>query len=172
MAGYGLTRNHPEQIMRVGILDCHRDNVACLERGRHVAQIDRTVDLGCVGLRAAGGADVAILVCLADLVDDDGERAANLRRELGGADPLGHFHDPGVAFFLDRFGHRAGQVIGGGTLDRLEIGGIEARKLKIVISPGLGDTDVLGMNFLSQLQSWRVENRTLILTPERAKPAG
>src|SRR3546814_4480750 len=33
-----------------------------------------------------------------------------------------------------------------GTLDRLEIGGIEARKLKIVISPGLGDTDVLGMN--------------------------
>ncbi|MBL0916817.1 MAG: TIGR02281 family clan AA aspartic protease, partial [Sphingopyxis sp.] len=59
-----------------------------------------------------------------------------------------------------------------GTLDRLEIGGIEARKLKIVISPGLGDTDVLGMNFLSQLQSWRVENRTLILTPERAKPAG
>lgn len=59
-----------------------------------------------------------------------------------------------------------------GTLDRLEIGGIEARKLKVVISPGLGDTDVLGMNFLSQLQSWRVENRTLILTPERAKPAG
>ncbi|KGB53626.1 hypothetical protein FG91_02615 [Sphingopyxis sp. LC81] len=36
-----------------------------------------------------------------------------------------------------------------GTLDRLEIGGIEARKLKVVISPGLGDTDVLGMNFLS-----------------------
>jgi aspartyl protease family protein len=59
-----------------------------------------------------------------------------------------------------------------GTLDRLEIGGIEARKLKIVISPGLGNTDVLGMNFLSQLQSWRVESRTLILTPESAKPAG
>ena len=53
-----------------------------------------------------------------------------------------------------------------GTVDRLEIGGIEARKLKVVISPGLGDTDVLGMNFLSELQSWRVEDRTLILVPE------
>lgn len=56
-----------------------------------------------------------------------------------------------------------------GTLDRLEIGGIEARKLKVVISPGLGDTDVLGMNFLSELQSWRVEDRKLILTPKIAK---
>lgn len=56
-----------------------------------------------------------------------------------------------------------------GTLNRLEIGGIEARKLKVVISPGLGDTDVLGMNFLSELQSWRVEGRKLILTPKIAK---
>ena len=56
-----------------------------------------------------------------------------------------------------------------GTLDRLDIGGIEARKLKVVISPGLGDTDVLGMNFLSELQSWRVEDRTLILTPKITK---
>ena len=58
-----------------------------------------------------------------------------------------------------------------GTVDRLRIGGIEARKLKIVISPGLGDTDVLGMNFLSQLKSWRVEGRTLILTPKASDPA-
>ena len=58
-----------------------------------------------------------------------------------------------------------------GTVDRLEIGGIEARRLKVVISPGLGDTDVLGMNFLSELQSWRVEERTLILTPKTATAA-
>ncbi|WP_227340368.1 TIGR02281 family clan AA aspartic protease [Sphingopyxis sp. P8] len=58
-----------------------------------------------------------------------------------------------------------------GTVDRLEIGGIEAHKLKIVISPGLADTDVLGMNFLSQLRSWRVEGRTLILTPKASDPA-
>lgn len=58
------------------------------------------------------------------------------------------------------------------TLDRLEIGRIEARKLKVVISPGLGDTDVLGMNFLSALQSWRVEGRTLILVPPRETATG
>jgi aspartyl protease family protein len=53
-----------------------------------------------------------------------------------------------------------------GTLARLSIGAIEARSLKVVISPGLGDTDILGMNFLSQLESWRVEGRTLILLPK------
>jgi len=58
-----------------------------------------------------------------------------------------------------------------GTVDRLAIGGIEAKKLKVVIAPGLGDTDVLGMNFLSELQSWRVEDRTLILTPKAAQEA-
>src|SRR3546814_21054353 len=36
-----------------------------------------------------------------------------------------------------------------GTLNRLEIGGIEERKPKVVSSPGLGDTGVMGMNFLS-----------------------
>lgn len=56
------------------------------------------------------------------------------------------------------------------TVDRLEIGAIEAQKLKVVISPGLGDTDVLGMNFLSELQSWRVEGRTLILVPKPVQP--
>lgn len=56
-----------------------------------------------------------------------------------------------------------------GTVERLTLGGIEARKLKVVTSPGLGPVNVLGMNFLSQLASWRVEGRTLILTP---KPAG
>lgn len=52
-----------------------------------------------------------------------------------------------------------------GTVDRLDLGGIEARKLKVVITPALG-MDILGMNFLSQLGSWRVEQRTLILVPE------
>jgi len=52
-----------------------------------------------------------------------------------------------------------------GTIDRLEIGGLEARDLSAVISPALGDVDILGMNFLTQLASWRVEGRTLILEP-------
>ena len=53
-----------------------------------------------------------------------------------------------------------------GTVERLALGRIEASNLKVVISPALGDVDILGMNFLSRLQSWRVEGRTLILVPE------
>lgn len=53
-----------------------------------------------------------------------------------------------------------------GTVEKLTIGDIEARNLKVVISPGLGDTDVLGMNFLSELAAWRVEGQILILEPK------
>lgn len=55
-----------------------------------------------------------------------------------------------------------------GTVARIVLGGIEARGLKVAISPALGNIDVLGMNFLSQLASWRVEGRTLIMMPNDA----
>lgn len=51
-----------------------------------------------------------------------------------------------------------------GTVDELRVGNIVARDLKVVSAPGL-DLDVIGMNFLSELESWRVEGRTLILVP-------
>ena len=53
-----------------------------------------------------------------------------------------------------------------GTLEEMRLGPITARDLKIVVAPGLGDVDVIGMNFLSKLQSWRVEGRTLVLVPK------
>ena len=56
-----------------------------------------------------------------------------------------------------------------GTVERLQIEGIEARNLKVVISPAFGGTSVLGMNFLSQLASWRVEKDTLVLVPAEAQ---
>jgi len=52
-----------------------------------------------------------------------------------------------------------------GRVSEIRVGNIVARNLRIVTSPGLGDLDVLGMNFLSKLDSWRVEGRTLILVP-------
>ncbi len=51
------------------------------------------------------------------------------------------------------------------TVPELRIGNIVARDLPVVTSPAFGDMDVIGMNFLSRLKSWRVEGRTLILTP-------
>lgn len=57
-----------------------------------------------------------------------------------------------------------------GSVDSLAFGGIEASNLKVVIGAGLGNIDVLGMNFLSQLSSWRVEGKTLILSPAPSDP--
>jgi aspartyl protease family protein len=54
-----------------------------------------------------------------------------------------------------------------GTVDRLTFGALEAKGLKVVITPSLGGIDVLGMNFLTELASWRVEGRTLVLVPAR-----
>lgn len=51
------------------------------------------------------------------------------------------------------------------TVGELRLGNIVARDLPVVVSPGLDDMDVLGMNFLSELKSWRVEGRTLVLVP-------
>lgn len=51
------------------------------------------------------------------------------------------------------------------TVRDLKLGDIVARDLPVVVSPAFGDTDVLGMNFLSKLKSWRVEGNTLILVP-------
>lgn len=55
------------------------------------------------------------------------------------------------------------------TIDRLTIGGITAHDLPVIVSPAFGDTDILGMNFLSRLASWRVEgsgaSQVLVLVP-------
>lgn len=51
------------------------------------------------------------------------------------------------------------------TIDELRIGNVVARELDAVVAPGMGDTNVIGMNVLSRLASWRVEGRTLILVP-------
>lgn len=58
------------------------------------------------------------------------------------------------------------------TVEDLKVGSISASNLKVVVSPALGRVDVLGMNFLSKLQSWRVEKRTLVLVPEPAPTQG
>ncbi|WP_116090781.1 retropepsin-like aspartic protease family protein [Sphingomonas crusticola] len=56
------------------------------------------------------------------------------------------------------------------TASELRLGNIVARDLGVVVSPTLEQTEVVGMNFLSRLQSWRVEGRTLILVPHHPQP--
>lgn len=51
------------------------------------------------------------------------------------------------------------------TISRLEVGPIVREDLGAITAAEFGDTNVLGMNFLSSLRSWGVEDRTLILRP-------
>ncbi|KTF69411.1 retropepsin-like aspartic protease family protein [Sphingomonas sp. HT-1] len=52
----------------------------------------------------------------------------------------------------------------------LVLGPLKMRDLGVVISASFGNMDVLGMNFLSRLHSWRVEGNVLVLEP--VDPAG
>ncbi len=58
------------------------------------------------------------------------------------------------------------------AVDELRFGNVVARGLDAVIVPNLGETNVVGMNMLSRLASWRVENGTLILVPNHPQPVG
>ena len=73
------------------------------------------------------------------------------------------FDDPAVPAVVSTAN---GAVTGrSATVGSLRIGGITATDLPAIVAPAFGDQDVLGMNFLSRLKSWRVEGKTLILTP-------
>ncbi|MBC9031741.1 TIGR02281 family clan AA aspartic protease [Sphingomonas sp. JC676] len=53
-----------------------------------------------------------------------------------------------------------------GTIDELAVGPLKTQDLGVVVAESFGDLDVLGMNFLSRLHSWRVEGNVLILEPK------
>lgn len=52
-----------------------------------------------------------------------------------------------------------------GKIDRLIVGSIVVEDHGILVGDGIGDVGVLGMNFLSNLHSWRVEGTKLTLEP-------
>lgn len=49
---------------------------------------------------------------------------------------------------------------------RIEVGPLGTEDLTVFVASNFGDLDVLGMNFLSRLKSWRVEGNVLILEPQ------
>ena len=53
-------------------------------------------------------------------------------------------------------------------IERLSVGPLGVKNMAAVVSPAFGETNLLGMNFLSSLKSWRVEGRTLVLEPHTA----
>ena len=57
------------------------------------------------------------------------------------------------------------------SIEELRFGNVAARGLDAIIAPNLGPTNVIGMNLLSRLASWRVEGDTMILVPHNPQPA-
>ncbi len=56
------------------------------------------------------------------------------------------------------------------TIDTLRFGNIKAGGLDAVIAPNIGETNVIGMNLLTRLASWRVEGDTMIMRPHNPQP--
>jgi len=56
------------------------------------------------------------------------------------------------------------------AIDELRFGNVAARGLDAIIAPGLGTTNVIGMNLLSRLASVRIEQGVLILVPNNPQP--
>jgi aspartyl protease family protein len=54
------------------------------------------------------------------------------------------------------------------TIKTLKVGSVTVTDIAAVVSEAFGDQDIIGMNFLSRLASWRVEGRILILQPNEA----
>ena len=59
-----------------------------------------------------------------------------------------------------------------GTIQSLQIGPMLAKDLPVVVAEEFGDSNVIGMNFLSSLRSWRVEGTEMVLEPPTGAPAG
>jgi aspartyl protease family protein len=51
------------------------------------------------------------------------------------------------------------------TVAELQVGSLAMKDHAVVVASAFGDTNVLGMNFLSEMESWRVEGDSMILVP-------
>ncbi|WP_417610434.1 retropepsin-like aspartic protease family protein [Parasphingorhabdus sp.] len=58
-----------------------------------------------------------------------------------------------------------------GMIRSLTIGPMVARDLPVVVAEEFGDSNVIGMNFLSKLRSWRVEGDEMVLEPPGTGPS-
>ena len=52
-----------------------------------------------------------------------------------------------------------------GLAQTFELGPLKLTEHRVVVSESFGDTNVLGMNFLDSLKSWKVENNVMTLQP-------
>ena len=90
---------------------------------------------------------------------DSGATVTTITRETAGR--VGVAPGGGFGVMVDTANGRV--MVERGRAERVKVGPIERSDLAVHISSTLGDTDILGMNFLSTLSGWGVEGSTLLL---------
>jgi aspartyl protease family protein len=122
-----------------------------------------------IGMAADGHfwADASVNGVKRRMLVDSGATVTALSEETAAAASIGGSASPIPVMLRTANGMTPARTA---TIEELRIGNVRATELKVVVSPALGRLDVLGMNFLSKLQSWRVEGRTLILVPHNPQP--
>lgn len=85
-------------------------------------------------------------------LSDQTARAAGLNFELG---------EPGVVLNTANGKVEARRS----SISTLGVGPINASDLPVLVSPAFGEVNVIGMNFLSRLESWGVQNGEMVLKP-------
>lgn len=58
------------------------------------------------------------------------------------------------------------------SVEELRVGSVIARNLDVVVAPGMGGTNVLGMNFMSKLARWQVKDNVMVLVPHHPVSGG
>jgi aspartyl protease family protein len=92
---------------------------------------------------------------------DSGATVTMLSRAT--ADGAGVAAGSGIGVLVDTA--NGSMMVDRGRVASLKAGPIERTDFPVYISPTPGDTNVLGMNFLSSLRAWGVEGNILVLTP-------
>lgn len=83
-----------------------------------------------------------------------------------GAERLGVVADEGYPVMVETANGRT--MTRRGRIERLTVGSISVTDLPVLISTNGDDVNVLGMNWLNRMASWRVEGRRMMIVPQSA----
>jgi aspartyl protease family protein len=87
-----------------------------------------------------------------------------------GAERLGVVADRGYPVIVETANGRT--MARRGVIDRLSVGSITVADLPILIATNGDDVNVLGMNWLNRMASWRVEGNQMVIVPQSADASG
>ena len=92
---------------------------------------------------------------------DTGATYTTISADVAREAMVGGDHNPSKVNLHTANGDTSAEVA---NIHHLQVGTITANDMQAIIAPGIGTTNVLGMNFLTSLEGWRMEHKELVLT--------